>query len=114
MSEVLETLTFTHEIEGPIQELIIPPEFVRDFHFYGKKHLTIMLRVTGPDQYKVSDFFEDAEEQIFHLKTVDSEKNEISDKYVLRSIYIDEGPPLSVDIDIEPPLVRAILDFEKK
>lgn len=114
MAEVLKNVTFSRKIEESIQDLIIPPEFVRDFHYHGKKHLTIMLRVTGPDQHKVKDFFDDAEEEIFHLKTVDHEKNEISDKYILKSVYMDEGPPLSVDIDIEPAMVRAILDFERE
>jgi hypothetical protein len=109
---VLEPITFGQEVDGKVYELIIPKEFIRDVQFPGE-HLTIMLRVTGPDTGKITDFFEDYEEQLFKIKTTENTGEKISDEFILTSAYIDEGPHLSADIDIEPPSVRAILDFKK-
>jgi hypothetical protein len=39
---------------------------------------------------------------------------QVSEEFLLASLYMDEGPPLSVDIDQELPLLRVILDFQKK
>jgi hypothetical protein len=109
---ILEPITFSQEVDGKVYELIIPKEFIRDVQFPGE-HLTIMLRVTGPDTGKITDFFEDYEEQLFKIKTTENTGEKISDEFILTSAYIDEGPHLSADIDIEPPSVRAILDFKK-
>ena len=113
MVGVLEPITFSQEIDGNVYELIIPKEFIRDVQFSGE-HLNIMLRVTGPDTGKITDFFEDYEEQEFKIKTTENTGEKISDEFILTSAYIDEGPHLSVDIDIEPVSVIAILDFKKK
>ena len=113
MTGILEPITFSQEVDGKVYELIIPKEFIRDVQFPGE-HLTIMLRVTGPDTGKITDFFEDYEEQLFKIKTTENTGEKISDEFILTSAYIDEGPHLSADIDIEPPSVRAILDFKKK
>ena len=112
MTGILEPITFSQEVDGKVYELIIPKEFIRDVQFPGE-HLTIMLRVTGPDTGKITDFFEDYEEQLFKIKTTEDTGEKISDEFILTSAYIDEGPHLSADIDIEPPSVRAILDFKK-
>ena len=113
MTGILEPITFSQEVDGKVYELIIPKEFIRDVQFPGE-HLTIMLRVTGPDTGKITDFFEDYEEQVFKIKTTENTGEKISDEFILTSTYIDEGPHLSADIDIEPISVRAILDFKKK
>lgn len=112
MPEVIESVSFTRKMEGSTRYLVVPKEFVKDFD-YSDQHVTMMLRVTGPDMDMASDFFEDTEDEIFTVETKDSEGDEVSGEYKLSSSYIDEGPHLSVDIDIEPPMVRAILDFEK-
>jgi len=54
---ILEPITFSQEVDGKVYELIIPKEFIRDVQFPGE-HLTIMLRVTGPDTGKITDIFE--------------------------------------------------------
>lgn len=113
MAGVLEPITFSRKIEGNLRDLTVPKEFIRDIEL-GDGHLMIMLRVTGPDTGMVTDFFEDSEGKTFTIKTTTNQGNKISEKYIMTSIYTDEGPPLSVDIDIEPPMVRAILDFESK
>jgi hypothetical protein len=114
LAEVLEPITFIQEIDGSKIDLIVPEEFVRDLHFSTKKHLMIMLRVVGTDSKKVSDFFEDGEEKVFTLKTVEANHNlKIDDKFILTSLYMDEGPPISVDIDQETYMVRLIMDFER-
>ena len=113
MVGVLEPITFSQKVDGNVYELIIPKEFIRDVQF-ASEHLTIMLRVTGPDTGKITDFFEDYEEQLFKIETTENTGEKISDEFILTSAYIDEGPHLSADIDIEQPSVRAILDFKKK
>ncbi len=113
MTGVLEPVTFSQEIEGKIYDLIVPKEFIRDVEF-SEEHLTIMLRVTGPDTGKINEFFEDNEEQVFKIKTTENTGEKISNEFILTSAYIDEGPHLNIDIDIEPISVRAILDFKKK
>lgn len=115
MTGVSAPITFIREIEGSMRDLIVPEKFVKDFHFSTDEHLMVMLRVTGPDLAKVRDFFEDSEGQQFTVKTIESaQEKQVSDEFMLNSIYMDEGPPLSVDIDIEPAMVRAILDFQRK
>jgi hypothetical protein len=114
LAEVLEPITFIQEIDGSKIDLIVPEEFVRDLHFSTKKHLMIMLRVVGTDSKKVSDFFEDGEEKVFTLKTIEANHNlKVDDNFILTSLYMDEGPPISVDIDQEPYMVRLIMDFER-
>jgi hypothetical protein len=39
--------------------------------------------------------------------------NRVSGKFELNSLYLDEGPPLSVDINQEISMVRTILDFKR-
>lgn len=114
MAEILEPITFSREIEGKTGDLIIPEDFIRDFHFSTDKHLMIMIRVVGRDAMKVRDFFEDAEGEIFSLNTVGVDDKEISDEFVLSDMYMDEGPPVGVDINQEQAMVRLILDFKLK
>lgn len=112
MVGVLEPITFTTRVNDEKTDLIVPKEFIRDIDFHAG-HLMIYIRVTGPDTDKVSDFF-DSESKSFQIETTENEGGKISDEFILTSSYLDEGPPLSVDIDSEPPMVRAILDFKKK
>jgi hypothetical protein len=114
LAEVLEPVTFELEIEGSKVDLIIPEEFIRDFHFSTDQHLMIMIRVVGGDALKVRDFFEDTEEEVFRLKTVDNENYKIDDEFLLTDMHMDEGPPLGVDIDQEQAMVRLILDFKRE
>jgi hypothetical protein len=114
MVGVLAPITFGREIERSMREIIIPGDFVKDFHFTSERHLMIMIRVLGTDSKKVIDFFQDSEKQIFSLKTTEAtEGKEISDQFLLGSMYMDEGPPISVDIDLDQPMARLILDFQK-
>lgn len=114
MAEILESITFSREIEGKTGDLIIPEDFIRDFHFSTDKHLMIMIRVVGRDAMKVRDFFEDAGGEIFSLNTVGVDDKKISDEFVLSDMYMDEGPPVGVDINQEQAMVRLILDFKLK
>jgi len=94
-------------------DLIVPEEFIKDFHYSTDEHLMVMLRITGGDAMKVRDFFEDTEGEIYKLKTVESDDGkEISAKFVLDDIYMDEGPSLGVDITQEQAMVRIIMDFK--
>jgi hypothetical protein len=111
---VTEPITFTREIDGTNIDLIVPEGFVKDLHFPTKDHLMMMLRIVGPDTNKVVDFFEDGEDNVFNIETVSGVYGKIKENFILTDIYLDEGPSLSVDIDIEPPMVRVILDFLKK
>jgi len=114
MDYVSKPITFIRKINGTITDLIVPEVFVKDLHFPTKEHLMLMLRVVGPDTNKVVEFFEDGEDEIFHIHTVTADDTKIQDDYILTDIYLDEGPRLSVDIDIEAPMVRVILDFLMK
>jgi hypothetical protein len=101
--------------EGEFNEIIIPQEFVKDFYFQSDGHLMVMVRVMGRDSERVKDFFEDSEGGQFTVKTTESlHDKQISEEFILSSIYMDEGPPLSVDIDQELPMLRLILDFQRK
>jgi hypothetical protein len=112
---VSKPITFTKEIDGKIIDLTVPEGFVKDLHFSTEKHMMLMLRVVGPDMNKVVDFFEDGEDEIYNIRTFDAVGNkEINDDFILTDIYMDEGPTLGVDIDIEPAMTRWILDFLKK
>ncbi|MDY9922672.1 hypothetical protein [Methanobacterium sp.] len=112
------SITFKRETKESLGEIKIPEDFIKDFHFSGDDHLMIMLRVIGTDSKKVVDFFEGSETERFHIKTENTVEStsikETSGKFILNSMYLDEGPPLSVDINQEIPMVRAILDFKKK
>ena len=114
LAEVLEPVTFGLEIEGTKSDLIIPEEFIRDFHFSTDQHLMIMIRVVGGDAVKVRDYFQDTEGEIFNLKTVEGNGEEINDEFILTDMHMDEGPSLGVDIDQEQGMVRLILDFKMK
>lgn len=115
MSGVSAPVSFIGKEEGKSEELTIPPEFVKDFYFRSDQHLMVMLRVMGTESARVKDFFKSSEGDQFTVKTTESLHGEqISEELILASIYIDEGPPLSVDIDQEPPLVRLILDFQRE
>jgi hypothetical protein len=114
LAEILEPITFELEIEGSKSDLIIPEEFIRDFHFATDQHLMIMIRVVGGDAIKVRDFFKDTEGEIFRLQTVDSNNQKINGEFLLTDMHMDEGPPLGVDIDQEQAIVRLILDFKMK
>ena len=112
---VSKPITFSREVKDFKTDLIVPKDFVKDFHFSSDEHLMIMLRVVGPDTTKVIDFFEDSEGGLFDLKTTeDGMGRRIEEKFRLVYMYIDEGPPVSVDIDIENPIVRVILDFQRQ
>ncbi|MGZ7047097.1 MAG: hypothetical protein ACXVHP_02295 [Methanobacterium sp.] len=113
MSEVLEPVTFELEIEGIKSDLVIPPEFIKDFYFRSDHHLMIMVRVVGRDSTKVRDFFQDTEGESFRLKAVYNSNQKIDDEFLLTDMHMDEGPSLGVDIDQEQGLVRLILDFKK-
>jgi len=112
--ELVEPITFSREVEGKTGDLIIPEDFIRDFHFSTDKHLMIMIRVVGGDAMKVRDFFEDSEGQIFSLNTAGVDYKKISDEFILVDMYIDEGHPVGVDINQEQAMVRLILDFKLK
>ncbi len=111
-------ISFKREIEGSLNEIKVPEEFIKDFHFTGDEHLMIILRVIGTDSKKVKDFFNGSETETFFLETENTQESdfitEISGNFILSSMYLDEGPPLSVDIDQEIPMVRTIMDFKKK
>ncbi len=112
---VSKPITFTKEVNGTIIDLTVPEGFVKDLHFSTKEHLMLILRVVGPDMNKVVDFFEDGEDEIYNIRTYDIVGDkEINEDYILTDIYMDEGPTLGVDIDIEPAMIRLILDFLKK
>lgn len=114
MAEVLKPVTFSREIGAASNDLIIPPEFIRDFYFRSDKHLMVMVRVVGGDAIKVRDFFEDAEGDNFNLETVEGDMGEKVDRrFLLTDMHMDEGKDLGVDIDQEQAIVRLILDFER-
>ncbi len=109
----MEPVTFGRETEGSIRDLIVPEEFIKDFHFSTDGYLMIMVRVTGGDSMRVRDFFEGTEGEVFTLKTVESNHGkEIFGKFVLDDMYMDEGPGLGVDINQEQAMVRIIMDFK--
>lgn len=115
MSGVSAPVLFQRKEEGMVKEIIVSEEFVKDFYFRSDAHLMVMLRVMGTDSDRVKDFFEDSEGNEFLVKTTESlHGNQISEEFILSSIYMDEGPPLSVDIDQELPMVRLVLDFQGK
>ena len=113
MVSVQEPITFIQTVEGETKDLIIPKEFIRDIERFGK-HLMVYIRVTGPDTWKVSEFFEDQEGKSFTIETTENHGEELTDDFILTSLYLDDGPPISTDIDVEPPMIRAILDFDQK
>lgn len=114
MAEVLEPVTFSQGTEGSINDLIVPEEFIKDFHFLSDKELVIVMRIRGPDLEKAVSFFEDREGDIFTIETTESDGKQISNEFTLIDMETDEGPHLGVDIDIEPPEVKIVLEFEKK
>lgn len=114
MAEILEPITFELEIDELKSDLIIPEEFIRDFHFATDQHLMIMIRVIGGDAIKVRDFFEDTEGEVFRLRTVDGNNQEINGEFLLADMHMDEGPSIGVDIDQDQAIVRLILDFKMK
>lgn len=114
---ILENLptTITFERENAESDVItIPKEFIKDFHHAHDNHLMVMLRIVGRDSKIVKNFLNEGENDIFTIKTThDISEEEKSGKFILTSMYLDEGPSISVDIDQEIPMVRAILDFKK-
>ncbi|WP_321422220.1 hypothetical protein [uncultured Methanobacterium sp.] len=110
-------ITFKREIKGSLNEIKVPEEFIKDFHFTSDEHLMIMLRVIGTDSKKVKDFFNGSENETFFLETENTQESdfitETSGNFILSSMYLDEGPSLSVDINQEIPMVRTIMDFKK-
>jgi hypothetical protein len=114
MIDLPTSITFKRQFEGSGRDIIVPEEFIKDFHFSNDNHLMIMLRVIGTDSKKVIDFLNDAEGQIFTLETTGISDENTAEEYILKSMYLDEGPPLSVDINTEKAMVRTILDFKKK
>lgn len=114
MAEILEPVTFSPEIEGPVNDLIVPEEFIKDFHFLSDTELLIVMRITGPDMEKAVKFFKDSKGNKFTIKTTGSNGKQISDKFTLIDMEEDEGPYPTADIDIEPQEVKLILEFEKE
>jgi hypothetical protein len=114
LAEVLEPVTFSREIEGTMRDLIVTEEFIRDVHSLSDKELIIVIRIMGPDIEKTVEFFEDSKGDTFTIKTTENSGKQISDEFTLIDIETDEGPHLGVDIDIEPPEVKIVLEFEKK
>ncbi|MGC9517934.1 MAG: hypothetical protein ACP5C3_09600 [Methanomicrobiales archaeon] len=112
MKEVSAPITFSRKIGEEVKDLIVPPEFVRDFHYSTDEHLMIILRIMGPDLDKAYEFFKGSENKIYKIDTVETLRDKkISDHFRLNSMYLDEGPPISVDIDTEPEMIRLIMDF---
>lgn len=97
-----------------MSDLTVPKEFIRDFRFISDEELIIVMRIVGPDIEKTMTFFEDSKGDKFTVKTTESDNKQISDEFTLIDMETDEGPHLGVDIDIEPPEVKLVLEFEKK
>ena len=114
MAEVLEPVTFSRETEGPMSDLIVPEEFIKDFRFLSDEELIIVMRIKGPDLEKALEFFEENIGDIFTIKTTEKNGKQISDEFKLIDMETDEGPHLGVDIDIEPPEVKIVVEFERK
>ncbi|HSO25172.1 MAG TPA: hypothetical protein VLR54_00945 [Methanobacteriaceae archaeon] len=115
MSEDMEYVTFIkkNKSAGELKQLIVPEEFVRDLHYSSPKHLMIMIRVMGRDSAMVRDYFNNSEGEIFSIETTKGcGIDEISGDFTLTSLYLDEGPSLSVDINQEPAMVRILMDLE--
>lgn len=111
------TVTFDkkNKSAGAIGQLIIPEEFIRDLHYSSEKHLMIMIRVMGRDSAMVRDYFNDTEGEVFSIKTSKGcGMDEISSDFMLTSLYMEEGPSLSVDINQEPAMVRILMDLEMR
>ncbi len=115
MSQEMETVTFNkkNKSDDALEQLIVPEEFVRDLHYSSEKHLMIMIRVMGGDSARVRDYFKDSEGETFSIKTTQGfGMDKISNEFILISLYMDEGPALSVDIGQEPAMVRILMDLE--
>ncbi len=115
LSQDIKSVTFIkkNKSAGELKQLIVPEEFVRDLHYSSEKHLMIMIRVMGRDSAMVRDYFKDSEGDIFSIETSkECEIDEISSDFTLTSLYLDEGPSLSVDINQEPAMVRILMDLE--
>ena len=111
----MESVTFIkkNKSAGELKQLIVPEEFIRDLHYSSPKHLMIMIRVMGRDSAMVRDFFNNSEGEIFSIETTKGcVVGEISGDFTLNSLYLDEGPSLSVDINQEPAMVRILMDLE--
>jgi hypothetical protein len=112
-----ELASITFQKEKTPEDLIVTEEFVKDLHFSSEDHLMIMLRVIETDTKKVKEFFEKSEKEIFlletnHMSPDNAHGKQVSGKFELNSMYLDEGPSLSVDINQEISMVRTILDFK--
>jgi hypothetical protein len=114
MDELPLKIAFKRVIKGSLEEIIIPEEFIKDFHFSSDNHLMVMIRVIGTDSKKVIDFLKDSEGELFTLETTATDGKKASNEFILKSIYMDEGPPPSVDINTDVSMVRTILDFKMK
>lgn len=115
MPQTMETITFNkkNESDSDLKTLIVPEEFVRDLHYSSEKHLMIMIRVMGHDSAMVRDYFMDTEGEAFNIETTEGfEMDEISSDFILTSLFLDEGPSLSVDINQEQAMVRVLMDLE--
>lgn len=115
MEQTMETVTFNKKNESgsDLKTLIVPEEFVRDLHYSSEKHLMIMIRVMGHDSAMVRDYFINTEEEVFNIETTAGfEMDNVSDNFKMVSIYMDEGPSLSVDITQEQAMVRVLMDLE--
>ncbi len=106
-------IKFSREIDGEMIDLMVSEDFVMDFHFISQEDLTVILRVQGVDSKKLKEFFKDSKGELFYLKTRDTWRDEIVEgEFLLNDMYMDEGPPISIDIGVQPPMVRLILDFK--
>jgi hypothetical protein len=114
LAEVSEPVTFSREIDGSMSDLIVPEEFIRDFRFLSDEELIVVMRIRGPDLEKAVEFFEEGKGDKFTIKTTENNDKEIIDEFTLIDMETDEGPHLGVDIDIEPPEIKLVLEFERK
>ena len=110
---VLEPVTFSREIEGSVDDLVVPDEFVKDFRFISDTELIVVIRVEGPDIEKPLTYFEESKGSKFTIKTTEDNGKQISDEFILIDMESNEGPYPTADIDIEPQEVKLVLEFEK-
>ena len=113
MAELLVPVTFSRQIKGSIRDLVIPEDFIKDFHFISDTELLLVIRVLGPDIEKPINFFEGHKGDKFTIKTIENNGKQVNDEFTLIDMESNEGPYPTADIDIEPQEVKLVLEFEK-
>lgn len=113
MAEVLVPVTFSRQIEGSIRDLVIPEDFIKDFHFISDTELLLVIRILGPDIEKPINFFEGHKGDKFTIKTIENNGKQVHGEFTLIDMESNEGPYPTADIDIEPQEVKLVLEFEK-